>query len=122
MNAKERLHSVRDPPSRYFRRPSSVAARSAGVETLGHLRAHDEEFGRLHAQDEEFGRLRTQDEEFERLRTQDEEFERLRTQDEEFERLRGEIATELADWPEDEIRTLVDEGPEAARIAADSLP
>ena len=76
------MHSVRDPLSRDFRSPSSVAARSAGVETLG----------------------------------------RLRAQDEEFERLRGEIATVFADWPEDEIRTLVDEGVEAARVTADSFP
>ena len=82
VSAKERMHSVRDPLSRNFRRPSSVAARSAGVETLA----------------------------------------LLRTQDEEFERLRGEIATVLADWPEDEIRTLVDERVEAAWVAADSLP
>ena len=86
------MHSVRDPLSRNFRRPSCAAARSAGVETLGHLRAQDEEFGRLRAPDEE------------------------------FERLRGEIATVLADWPEDEIRTLVDERVEAARVTADSLP
>ena len=47
---------------------------------------------------------------------------RLRAQDEEFERLRGEIATVFADWPEYEIRTLVDEGVEAARVTADSFP
>ncbi len=82
MSAKERMHSVRDRLSCDFRRPSCVAARSAGVETLG----------------------------------------RLRAQDEEFERLRGEIATVFADWPEDDIRTLVDEEVEAAWVAADSLP
>ena len=81
MSAKKRMHSVWDPLSRDFRWPSSVAARSAGVETLG----------------------------------------RLRAQDEELERLRGEIATVFADWPEDEIRTLVDEGVEAARVTADSF-
>ena len=42
-------------------------------------------------------------------------FERLRKSDEEFERLRGEISDAFSGWPEDEVRTIVDEAVGAVR-------